>query len=193
VWSLSSSHAFCHVCQARRHRHDFLMHHTVLGDPSLVNDIPRFRHVRGWCHDTRARGTSWRYEVPGRNLSRQAERMSRGIEKHPPPVGGWLHRREPGSQPFRLDDRRRQVAYREIQVNLLGDARVWLPRLLATRDGIALSATQSVRTTAAVVLVKTISPPSIAAQNSASGGGPQRNQRHDSATSDCQEANLNPG
>jgi hypothetical protein len=41
VWSLSSSHAFCHVCQARRHRHDFLMYDKVLGRAGVVNDISK--------------------------------------------------------------------------------------------------------------------------------------------------------
>jgi hypothetical protein len=60
----------------------------------------------------------------GRNLSRQAERMTGRVEQHSPPVGGWLYPRRAWHPTSRLDDRRLQVAHREVQMDLLGDARL---------------------------------------------------------------------
>lgn len=56
----------------------------------------------------------------GRNLGREAERVTRRAEEDPPSVRRWLDRRDPGPQPLGLCERGIQFGHRQIEMDLLG-------------------------------------------------------------------------
>lgn len=129
----------------------------------------------------------------GRNLSRQAERMTGRVEQHLPPVGGWLHRGPRGTQQFRLDDRRLRVAHREVQMDLLGNARLRSRRRPVGRDlhsveRHAIAAHDRSGRTREYNLAAERRGPELSQRL-----GVSAIQRDHSASSDCHGVNLNPG
>ena len=111
------------------------------------------------------------------NLRGKTERVASRVEEDSPSVRRWLDWRAASSQLLSLLNRGLQICHREIEVDLLGDIARRPCRRLVVRD-LHRAQPHPVRAMSTVVaVVNMISPPGIAAQNSASlTGSAQSNE-----------------